>query len=80
MKPVLDNIIIIAHTFENHLSNIRKVLEKLRIANLKLNPSKCKLFCREVSYPRHISVKGVQTDPEEISAVKTGIAPKICIR
>ena len=35
----LDEIIIAWRIFEDHLSNIRKVLEKLRMANLKLNPS-----------------------------------------
>ena len=49
-----DDIIIVGCTFEDHLINIRKVLEKLRMANLKLNPSKCKLFCLEVSYLGHI--------------------------
>ena len=64
-------------TFEDHLSNIRKVLEKLRMANLKLNPSKCKLFCREVSYLGHIiSAKGVRTDPEKISAVENWSRPE----
>ena len=42
----LDDIIIVGRMFEDHLCNIGKVLEKLRIANLRLNPSKCKLFCR----------------------------------
>ncbi|GFU43382.1 retrovirus-related Pol polyprotein from transposon 412 [Trichonephila clavipes] len=37
-------------TFEEHLQNIRKVLSKLSDANLKLNPSKCKFFQKEVNY------------------------------
>ena len=40
----LDDIMVVGHTFEDHLSNIRKVLEKLSMANLKLNPYKCKFF------------------------------------
>ncbi|GFT50433.1 retrovirus-related Pol polyprotein from transposon 412 [Nephila pilipes] len=47
------------------------MLEKLKIANLKLNPTKCNLFRREVGYLGHIiSAEGVRTDPEKISAVE----------
>ena len=67
----LDDIIIVGRTFEDYLCNIRKVLEKLRRANLKLNPTKCKLFSHEGSYIWHIiSGKGVGTDSEKISVVE----------
>ena len=73
----LDDIIIVELTFGDHLSNIRKVLEKLRMANLKLNSFKCKLLCRKVSYLGHIiSAKGVRTDPEKISAVENWSRPE----
>ncbi|GFW76646.1 hypothetical protein TNCV_4943631 [Trichonephila clavipes] len=64
-------------TFEEHLQNIRKVLSKLRDANLKLNPSKCKFFQKEVNYLGHIiSAEGVSTDPEKVSAVKNWKRPE----
>ncbi|GFY29442.1 retrovirus-related Pol polyprotein from transposon 412 [Trichonephila clavipes] len=67
----LDDVIIGGRTFEEHLQNIQKVLSKLRDANLKLNPSKCKFFQKEVNYLGHIiSAEGVRTDPEKVSAVK----------
>ncbi|GFU28420.1 retrovirus-related Pol polyprotein from transposon 297 [Trichonephila clavipes] len=67
----LDDVIIGGRTFEEHLQNIRKVLSKLSDANLKLNPSKCKFFQKEVNYLGHIiSAEGVRTDPEKVSAVK----------
>ncbi|GFW94050.1 retrovirus-related Pol polyprotein from transposon 17.6 [Trichonephila clavipes] len=67
----LDKIIIVGRSFEEHLKNIRRVLQKLKEANLKLSPSKCHLFRREVTYLGHIiSVEGVRTDPDKISAVK----------
>ena len=59
----LDDIIILGCTFKDCLSKIQKELEKLRMTNLKLNPSKCN---GEVSYLGHIiSAKGVRTDPEK---------------
>ncbi|GFV94884.1 retrovirus-related Pol polyprotein from transposon 297 [Trichonephila clavipes] len=73
----LDDIIIGGRTFEEHLQNIRKVLSKLRDANLKLNPSKCKFFQKEVNYLGHIiSAEGVRTDPEKVSAVKNWKRPE----
>ncbi|GFT76149.1 retrovirus-related Pol polyprotein from transposon 412 [Trichonephila clavipes] len=73
----LDDVIIGGRTFEEHLQNIRKVLSKLRDANLKLNPSKCKFFQKEVNYLGHIiSAEGVRTDPEKVSAVKNWKRPE----
>ncbi|GFV15318.1 retrovirus-related Pol polyprotein from transposon 17.6 [Trichonephila clavipes] len=72
----LDDIIIVGRSFEEHLKNIRRVLQKLKEANLKLSPSKCYLFQREVTYLGHIiSAEGVRTDPEKISAVKDWNCP-----
>ncbi|GFX51119.1 retrovirus-related Pol polyprotein from transposon 297 [Trichonephila clavipes] len=50
----LDDIIIVGHFFEEYLKNIRRVLQRLKEANLKLSPSKCHLFRREVTYLGHI--------------------------
>ncbi|GFW23590.1 retrovirus-related Pol polyprotein from transposon 17.6 [Trichonephila clavipes] len=50
----LDDIIIVGRSFEEHLKNIRRVLQMLKEANLKLSPSKGHLFRREVTYLGHI--------------------------
>ncbi|GFT17119.1 retrovirus-related Pol polyprotein from transposon 17.6 [Trichonephila clavipes] len=72
----LDDIIIVGRSFEEHLKNIRRVLQKLKEANLKLSPSKCHLFRREVTYLGHIILaEGVRTDPDKISAVKDWNCP-----
>ena len=39
----LDDIIICGRTFEEHLSNLRAVIECLKQAGLKLQPTKCAL-------------------------------------
>ncbi|KAF8781568.1 Retrovirus-related Pol polyprotein like [Argiope bruennichi] len=45
-------------------------------ANLKLSPSKCHLFRREVACLGHIiSAEGVRTDPDKISAVRHWTCP-----
>ncbi|KFM59076.1 Retrovirus-related Pol polyprotein from transposon 17.6, partial [Stegodyphus mimosarum] len=67
----LDDILIVGKSFREHLKHLRKVLQKLKEANLKLSPAKCKLFRQEVTYLGHvISTEGVRTDPENVSAVK----------
>jgi hypothetical protein len=50
----LDDVIIIGHTFQEHLLNLRKVFERFREAHLKLNPEKCQLLQKEVKYLGHI--------------------------
>ncbi|GFT77281.1 retrovirus-related Pol polyprotein from transposon 17.6 [Trichonephila clavipes] len=67
----IDDIIIVWRSFEEHLKNIRRVLQKLKEANLKLSPTKCPLFRYEVNYLGYIiSAEGVRTDPDKILAVK----------
>ncbi|GBO18284.1 Retrovirus-related Pol polyprotein from transposon 297 [Araneus ventricosus] len=66
----LDDIIIVGRTLEEHLSNLRKVFQRLQKANLKLSPKKCRFFQKEVTYLGHvISAEGVKTDPGKIKAV-----------
>jgi hypothetical protein len=44
----LDDVIVIGRTFQEQLDNLRRVLQRLREAHLKLNPEKCQLFRKEV--------------------------------
>lgn len=75
----LDDIIIVGRNFQEHLANLRTVLTRLRQANLKLNPTKCHLFRKEVKYLGHvISSAGVSADPEKTNAVKNWPRPKDC--
>ncbi|GFS98528.1 retrovirus-related Pol polyprotein from transposon opus [Trichonephila clavipes] len=67
----LDDIIIMGRSFEDHLKNIRRMLQKLKEANLKLSPSKNHLSQRE----HIISAEGVRADPDKISAVKGWSCP-----
>lgn len=52
----LDNIIILGHSFDEHLANLRQVLRRLRDAGLHLNPDKC-CFCRsDLQYLGHVVI------------------------
>ena len=60
----LDDILVVGRTFEEHLSNLAKVIDHLGEANLCLKPSKCHLVKREVEYLGHIvSSHGIAADP-----------------
>ena len=73
----LDDIIIFSTTFEEHVERLQAVFERLQENNLKLKPSKCKLFRSKVSYLGHVvSQEGIHTDPSKIEAIKDWPVPK----
>ena len=66
----LDDIIVFSKTPEEHLVRLRSVFEKCKKANLKLKPSKCKFFRKELTYLGHIvSKNGIQTDSKKVKAI-----------
>ena len=66
----LDDIIVFGQSFQEHLSRLGEVLNKLQTANLKVKPSKCNLFSTKVKYLGHIlSADGVMADPAKLEAV-----------
>ena len=68
----LDDVVVLGCTFEEHLCNLSSVLQRMREAGLRLKPSKCSFFQREVHYLGHIiSRDGVATDPAKIEKVAT---------
>ena len=72
----LDDLIIFANSFEEHISRLRQVFQRLRESGLKLTPKKCSLFMRRVKYVGHIvSDKGIEPDDEKIEKVVTWPKP-----
>ena len=66
----LDDIIIFSQTFDEHLTHLDEVLNRLSGAGLKLKPSKCALFQSEVLYLGHIvTASGVKPNPDKVKAV-----------
>ena len=71
MTAYLDDIIIFSKTPEEHLTHIRKVLEKLRSAKLSLKMSKCNFFSKEIQYLGHIlSTTGIRPLPSKTHAIQ----------
>ena len=62
----LDDVMVMAKSFDGMLDNLRTIFVRIRNANLKLNRKKCTFFQREVKYLGHIvSEKGIKTDPKK---------------
>ena len=72
----IDDVIIVGRSFSEHLQNLQAVFERLQLANLKLQPSKCVFFQKEVKFLGHIvSEKGVAADPEKTNKVASWPVP-----
>ncbi|KAJ8004302.1 hypothetical protein DPEC_G00157720 [Dallia pectoralis] len=73
----LDDIIVFSSTLEEHETRLLHVLQQLRENGLKLSPTKCRFSQNSVRYLGHIvSDKGVETDPEKVSALHTWPKPQ----
>ena len=67
----LDDILVMGRTFQEHLSNLREVFDRLRMAGLKLKPKKCHLVKQEVKYLGYVvSNAGVCADLDKVRAVQ----------
>ena len=72
----LDDIIVISSTFEQHLERLNAVFERLKSANLKLKPSKCRLFQLKVKFLGSVvSEKGIEPDPEKLEVISDWPVP-----
>ncbi|OXU20806.1 hypothetical protein TSAR_005406 [Trichomalopsis sarcophagae] len=62
----LDDTIVYAKTVEEHNDKFAKLLRRLKVANVKLQPDKCDFLRREVSYSGHvINEVGIRPDPKK---------------
>ena len=68
--PYLHDVIVYSKTFEVHIDNVRTVLRRLGEHGVKLKPSKCHMFQKEVRYlGRVVSEEGHKMDPNNIDAL-----------
>ncbi|GAB1865875.1 Reverse ribonuclease integrase [Camponotus japonicus] len=66
----LDDIVVVTRTFEEHLSWLKRVLDRIREAGLTINPEKSK-FCRsQVKYLGFlIQQEGLKVDPDKTAPI-----------
>ena len=66
----IDDIIIFGKTFEEHLTRLGTVLERLRAAGLTASLEKCRFAMQRVQHLGHIvSGAGIAPDPRKVRAV-----------
>src|SRR5271154_7105841 len=66
----LDDILIYSPNPQEHTQHVRKVLRKLKAANLFLKPEKCEFSQKRVKYLGSIlSEKGISMDPDKVKAI-----------
>ena len=67
----IDDIICLGEDFEMALDNLRLVLERLHLNNLKLKPKKCALMQKQVCYlGRMVSPSGISIAEEHVRKIK----------
>ena len=72
----LNDIIIFGEIIQEHHVRLRKLFEKLRQFNLKIEPDKCEIFKTELNYLGHLTREGVKTDPGKVKAINNFPTPR----
>lgn len=73
----LDDVIITGKTFKEHLNNLGEVLSRFRKFGLKLKPTKCSLYRKEVLFLGHVVGKdGVRANPSLVQDVEKWPVPQ----
>lgn len=66
----LDDVIIISQSFEEHVTLLERVFEKLSAANLTINLEKSSFFRNKLRYLGYVvDSQGLRTDPEKVQAI-----------
>ena len=61
--PYIDDVLVYSKSFEDHLVDVDRVLQRLGEHGIKLNPAKCVWFQKEVKYLGHVlSSEGYRID------------------
>src|SRR6266498_4694161 len=72
----LDDIIIYSKSLKDHKRHVKKVLQAIRSAGLKLKPAKCKWFKQEITFLGHkIGVNGIKPDDYNLKKIREAQLP-----
>lgn len=73
----VDDVIIFSDNLDSHMKHLECIFQRLRAANLTLQPSKCNFAATKVLYLGHvISKEGVRVDPKKTEAVESFPRPR----
>ena len=72
----LDDLIIFSESWEDHLSHVEGVLERVRAAGLKVKPKKCQFGMTQCVYLGHIVGNGlVEPEASKVETVWSFLQP-----
>lgn len=72
-----DDLLVFSSTPEQHLLNLRKIFEVLRVQKLFANKEKCTFMVQEVTFLGYIiSSEGLRMDPAKVDAILQWPEPK----
>jgi transposase InsO family protein/DNA-binding MarR family transcriptional regulator len=73
----IDDIVVFAADFNQHIERVTQVFERMKQAGLKLKPEKCNMLQTEVVFLGHIvSKEGIRPDPTNIAKILQWPTPK----
>ena len=73
----LDDVVVFASSFDEHVKRVDQVLDRVEKAGLKLKPDKCHLFEDQVHFLGHIiSSEGVCPSPDNVAKILQFSVPK----
>ncbi|XP_054279604.1 uncharacterized protein K02A2.6-like [Macrosteles quadrilineatus] len=72
-----DDILIQGSTFQETMSRLKEVFQRIRQYNLRLNQDKCKFFKKSVKYLGHvIDENGLHKSPDNVEAIRKAKRPE----
>ena len=76
-RSYMDDIVIFSNSWEEHMEHLKKVLDILRKAGLKVKPSKCNFAMQHCSYLGHVVGGGkVAMDVSKTQAIRNYHRPR----
>ena len=73
----LDDVIIYSRTFDQHLIHLNDILNRLNIANFRLNPDKCQIAKTSIDYLGHrVEHSNIRPNADNIRALLETPQPK----
>ncbi|CAI5681852.1 unnamed protein product [Oreochromis niloticus] len=77
VAAIVDDVLVFGATKQEHDDNLRAMLQRSRERGVKLNPDKCTICVKEVSYFGHtLSHEGLKPDPQKVKAVQDMAPPQ----
>jgi len=72
----VDDLLVYGRTFEEYMTRLRRVLERLEEYNITVNPTKCEFGMSEVEYTGYVlNERGYTLSDERKEAVFTSRSP-----